>query len=62
MFAAQGAPHVAESARAAVVLFAVLSVVFWKVLLRIVVTVVAITTIVLLVYGAIALVQVVNRP
>jgi hypothetical protein len=62
MFAAQGAPHVAESARAAVVLFAVLSVVFWKVLLRIVVTVVAVTTIVLLVYGAIALVQVVNRP
>jgi hypothetical protein len=62
MFVTEGAPHAVESARAAVVLFAVVSVVFWKVMLKIVVMVVAITAIVLLTYGAIALVQVVNRP
>jgi hypothetical protein len=62
MFVTESAPHVVQSARAAVVLFAVVSVVFWKVMLKIVVMVVAITAIVLLTYGAIALVQVVNRP
>ena len=62
MFVTEGAPHVVQSARDAVVLFAVVSVVFWRVVLKIVVMVVAITAIVLLTYGAIALVQVVNRP
>jgi hypothetical protein len=55
MLVAQGAPHAMESARAAVVLFAVVSIVFWKVLLKIAVAVVAITVIVLVSYGAIAL-------
>jgi hypothetical protein len=62
MFVTEGAPHVVQSASAAVVLFAVVFVVFWKVMLKIVVMVVAITVIVLLTYGAIALVQVASRP
>ncbi|HEY5359506.1 MAG TPA: hypothetical protein VIJ82_17815 [Streptosporangiaceae bacterium] len=61
MFVAQGAPHVQESIRAAVVLFAVVSVVFWKMLLKTVVMVVSVTVIVLLAYGAIALLQSLHR-
>jgi hypothetical protein len=61
MFVAQGAPHVLESIRTAVVLFAVVSVVFWKILLKIVVMVVATTVIVLLAYGVIALLQSLHR-
>jgi hypothetical protein len=61
MFVAQGAPHVQESIRAAVVLLAVVSVVFWKMLLKTVVMVVSVTVIVLLAYGAIALLQSLHR-
>jgi len=61
MLVAQGAPHVLESIRTAVVLFAVVSVVFWKILLKFVVMVIATTVIVLLAYGVIALLQSLHR-
>ena len=61
MFVAQGAPHVEESVRTAVVLFAIVSVAFWKILLKIAVMIVAMTVIVLLTYGGIALLQSLHR-
>jgi hypothetical protein len=58
MLVAQGAPHILQSARVTVLLFTVISVVFWKVLLKIIVMVVMTVTIVMLAYGAIALAHV----
>jgi hypothetical protein len=57
MSVAVAAPHAAESIRYAIVLFAIFSVVFWRVMLKIVVMVVAIAFVVLLASGAILILQ-----
>ena len=53
MFVAEGTPQAVESVRTVIVLFAAISVIFWRVLLRIVLTVAAIALLVLLTSGAI---------
>jgi hypothetical protein len=54
------ATQTAESVRTVVLLFAVVSAVFWKVLLKIIVTMTVIVLIVLLVSGAIVLLESIN--
>jgi hypothetical protein len=55
------APQAVESARTAVVLFAVVSVVFWKALLKIIVMAAVIVLIVLLTSGSIVLLESINH-
>lgn len=55
-----GAQQTAESVRTIVLLFAIVSALFWKVLLRIIVTVAVIVLITLLVSGAIVLLASIN--
>jgi hypothetical protein len=55
------APQTVESVRTAVVLFAVVSVVFWKVLLKMIVMVAVIVLIVLLTSGSIVLLESINH-
>lgn len=57
MFVAHATPHTVESVRTVVILFAAISVVFWKTLLKIAVTVAAIALVVLLISGAIMIYQ-----
>ena len=57
MHVAVAAPHAAESIRYVILLFAIFSVVFWRVMLRIVVMVVAMTILVLLASGAVLILQ-----
>jgi hypothetical protein len=57
MSVAVAAPHAAESIRYVILLFAIFSVVFWRVMLKIVVMVVAIAVVVLLASGAILILQ-----
>jgi len=57
MFVVQAAPQAAESLRTIVVLFAAISVIFWKTVIKIVVTVAAIVLVVLLTAGAIMIFQ-----
>jgi hypothetical protein len=54
------ATQTAESMRTIVLLFAIVSAVFWKVLLKIIVTVAVIVLIILLVSGAIVLLESIN--
>jgi hypothetical protein len=57
MFVAQGTPHTVESVRTVIVLFAAISVIFWKTLLKIVLTLAAIAVAVLLTSGVILIFQ-----
>lgn len=57
MFVVQATPQAVESARTIIVLFAAISVIFWKTLLKIAVTVAAIVLVVLLTSGAIMIYQ-----
>jgi hypothetical protein len=57
MFVAQGTPQAVESVRTVIVLFAVISVLFWKPLLKIAVAIAAIAIVVLLASGAILILQ-----
>ena len=57
MFVVQGTPQTVESVRTVVVLFAVISVIFWKTMLKIVLTVAAIAVTVLLTSGVILIYQ-----
>lgn len=57
MFVAQGTPQTVESVRTVVVLFAAISVIFWKTMLKIVLTVAAIAVTVLLTSGVILIYQ-----
>lgn len=57
MHVAVAAPHAGESIRYVILLFAIFSVVFWRVMLRIVVMVVAIAILVLLASGAVLILQ-----
>ena len=57
MFVGQGTPHAVESARMVIVLFTAISVIFWKTLLKIVLTVAAIAVVVLLTSGVILIYQ-----
>jgi hypothetical protein len=57
MFVVQAAPQAVESIRTIVVLFAVISVIFWKTLIKLAVTVAAIVLVVLLTAGAIMIFQ-----
>jgi hypothetical protein len=57
MHVAVAAPHAAGSIRYVILLFAIFSVVFWRVMLRIVVMVVAIAILVLLASGAVLVLQ-----
>jgi hypothetical protein len=57
MFVAEAAPQAVESVRTAIVLIAVVSVVFWKALLKFVLMAAVITVIVLLASGAMVLMQ-----
>jgi hypothetical protein len=61
MLVAQGTPHAVESVRTIIVLFATISVIFWRALLRIVLTVAAIVLVILLVSGAILVFEAVSR-
>jgi hypothetical protein len=61
MFVAQGATQAAETVQAVVVLFAAVSVIFWRVLLRIVLTVAAIALLVLLTSGAMLIFEIIHR-
>ncbi|MEP7022705.1 MAG: hypothetical protein ABJB47_02615 [Actinomycetota bacterium] len=56
------APQAAESVRMMVVLFGIVTVVFWKVLLKIAVMVAATVLIILLTSGAIVLLESIHRP
>ena len=60
MFVVQAAPQAVESVRTIVVLFAVISVIFWKTLIKLAVTVAAIVLVVLLTAGAIMIFQYVH--
>jgi hypothetical protein len=55
------APQIVDSVRTTVVLFAIVSVVFWKVLLKLIVMVAVIVLIVLLTSGAIVLLESINH-
>jgi chromate transport protein ChrA len=55
MFALQAASQNVESIRTAVVVFAVIAVVFWRFLLKLVLVIVAVVLVVLLTSGAILL-------
>ncbi len=57
MFVVHGTPQTVESVRTAVVLFAAISVIFWKTLLKIVLTVAAIVVTVLLTSGVMLIYQ-----
>ncbi len=57
MFVAQGTPQTVESVRTVIVLFVTISVIFWKALLKIALTVAAIVLAVLLTSGAIWILQ-----
>lgn len=57
MFVVQGMPQTVESVRTVVVLFAAISVIFWKTMLKIVLTVAAIAVTVLLTSGVILIYQ-----
>lgn len=57
MHVAVVAPHAAASIRYVILLFAIFSVVFWRVMLRIVVMVVAMAILVLLASGAVLILQ-----
>jgi len=57
MFVVQATPQAVESIRTIVVLFAVISVIFWKTLIKLAVTVAAIVLVVLLTAGAIMIFQ-----
>jgi hypothetical protein len=57
MFVVQATPQAVESARTIILLFAAISVIFWKTLLKIAVTVAAIALVVLLTSGAIMIYQ-----
>ncbi len=57
MFVAQATPQTVESVRTVVILFAAVSVIFWKTLLKIAVAVAAIALVVLLTSGAIMIYQ-----
>ena len=57
MHVAVVAPHAGESIRYVILLFAIFSVVFWRVMLRIVVMVVAIAILVLLGSGTVLILQ-----
>ena len=57
MFGHQGAPQNLESIRILIMLFAIITMIFWRAVLRIVVTIVAIVIVVLLASGAVALWQ-----
>jgi hypothetical protein len=61
MFAVEGAPQAVETARTIIILFAIVSVVFWRVLLKIAVMTAAIVLIVLLTSGAIVLLENIHR-
>jgi hypothetical protein len=61
MFVAQGTPQTVESVRTAIVLFAAISVIFWKALLKIALTVAAIVLAVLLTSGVIWILQHVHQ-
>ncbi len=57
MFAAQGTPQTVESVQTVIVLFAAISVIFWKTLLKIALTLAAIAMVVLLTSGVILILQ-----
>jgi hypothetical protein len=57
MYLPQGAPQELESIRILIVAFAVITVVFWRAVLRITLTVAAIVIVVLLTSGAVAFFQ-----
>jgi hypothetical protein len=57
MFVLQATPQTVESARTIIVIFATISVIFWRALLRIVVMVAAMVVIILLTSGALLLYQ-----
>jgi hypothetical protein len=61
MFVAQGTPQAVESVRTIIVLFATISVIFWRTLLRIVVMVAAIALIILLTSGAVLIFESLNH-
>jgi hypothetical protein len=61
MFVVQATPQAVESARTIILLFAAISVIFWKTLLKIAVTVAAIALVVLLTSGAIMIYQSVHH-
>ena len=60
MFVVQAAPQAVESVRTIILLFAVISVIFWKTLIKLAVTVAAIVLVVLLTAGAIMIFQYVH--
>jgi hypothetical protein len=57
MFVVQATPQAVESARTIILLFAAISVIFWKTLIKLAVTVAAIVLVVLLTAGAIMIFQ-----
>jgi hypothetical protein len=57
MYVASESPQAVESVRYTVLLFAIVAVVFWRALLKIVVMIVAMTVLVLLASGAILILQ-----
>ncbi len=57
MFVLQATPQAVESARTIIVIFATISVIFWRALLRIVVMVAAMAVIILLTSGALLIYQ-----
>ena len=61
MFVAHGTPQAVESIRTIIVLFATASVIFWRALLRLVLTVAAIALVILLTSGAILIFEIVSR-
>jgi hypothetical protein len=61
MIGLESAPLTVESVRTVIVLFAIVSAVFWKALLKIIVMMAVIMLIVLLTSGAIVLLESINR-
>ena len=57
MFVLQATPQTVESARTIIVIFATISVIFWRALLRIIVMVAAIVAIILLTSGVLLIYQ-----
>lgn len=61
MFVAQATPQTMESVRTVIVLFAAVSVIFWKVLLKIALTLAVITVVILFTSGVILILQNVHQ-
>ena len=61
MHAIQGAAQEVESARAAIVLIAAVLVIFWRLVLRVLLAIIAIAVVVLVGSGAIVLLQSMHR-